>query len=318
VTLQQQIRSNRFRSGIVVLGFALLLLVVAGLIGLVLDLSLGVIALAIALVYGIFALVRSRSMIARMTHAQPLGEKELEPLRRLVENVSIGAGLAVTPEVRLVDDAAPNAFAAGLRPEKSYVGVTTGLLRAMPKRELEAVIAHEVSHIRNRDTYLMTMATVFAGVIALIADIGFRSIAYGGRSRKAGALVVVLAIVGFILAPYAALLLRMSLSRRREYLADAGAAEILSDPEAMALALRRLELDSTSIRYADASTAHLWVESPTDRVDSERRGVLALAGLFNTHPALAERIEALQEAGGFRLPEGLPADEPFAAELGLM
>ena len=318
MTLQQQIRSNRFRSGIVVLGFALLLLVVAGLIGLALDLSLGVAALAIALVYGIFALVRSRSMIAGMTHAQSLGEKELEPLRRLVENVSIGAGLAVTPEVRLVDDAAPNAFAAGLRPEKSYVGVTTGLLRAMPKRELEAVIAHEVSHIRNRDTYLMTMATVFAGVIALIADIGFRSIAYGGRSRKAGALVVVLAIVGFILAPYAALLLRMSLSRRREYLADAGAAEILSDPEAMALALRRLELDSTTIRYADASTAHLWVESPTDRVDSERRGVLALAGLFNTHPALAERIEALQEAGGFRLPEGLPADEPFAAELGLM
>jgi heat shock protein HtpX len=318
VTLQQQIRSNRFRSGIVVLGFALLLLVIAGLIGLVLDVSLGVVALAIALVYGIFALVRSRSMIAGMTHAQSLGEKELEPLRRLVENVSIGAGLAVTPEVRLVDDAAPNAFAAGLRPEKSYVGVTTGLLRAMPKRELEAVIAHEVSHIRNRDTYLMTMATVFAGVIALIADIGFRSIAYGGRSRKAGGLVVVLAIVGFILAPYAALLLRMSLSRRREYLADAGAAEILNDPEAMALALRRLELDSTSIRYADASTAHLWVESPTDRVDSERRGVLALAGLFNTHPALADRIEALQESGGFRLPEGLPADEPFAAQLGLL
>jgi len=318
VTLQQQIRSNRFRSGIVVLGFALLLVVLAGLIGLVLDLSLGVVALAIALVYGIFALVRSRSMIAGMTHAQPLGEKELEPLRRLVENASIGAGLPVTPELRLVDDAAPNAFAAGLRPEKSYVGVTTGLLRTMPKRELEAVIAHEISHIRNRDTYLMTMATVFAGVIALIADIGFRSIAYGGRSRKAGALVVVLAIVGFILAPYAALLLRMSLSRRREYLADAGAAEILSDPEAMALALRRLELDSTTIRYADASTAHLWVESPTDRVDSERRGVLALTGLFNTHPALADRIEALQEAGGFRLPEGLPADEPFAAELGLM
>lgn len=318
MTLQQQIRSNRLRSGIVVFGFALLLLVIAGLIGLVLDLSLGVVALAIALVYGIFALVRSRSMIAGMTRAQPLGPKELEPLRRLVENAAIGAGLAVTPEVRLVDDAAPNAFAAGLRPEKSYVGVTTGLLRAMPKRELEAVIAHEISHIRNRDTYLMTMATVFAGVIALIADIGFRSIAYGGRSRKAGGLVAILAIVGFILAPYAALLLRMSLSRRREYLADAGAAEILNDPEAMALALRRLELDSTSIRYADASTAHLWVESPTDRVDSERRGVLALSSLFNTHPALGERIEALEAAGGFRLPERLPADEPFAAQLGLL
>jgi len=317
VTLQQQIRRNRMRSSIVVIGFVLLLLVLAGLVGLALDISLGVVALVVALVYALVAILRSRSLVAGITHAQPLGEEELRPLRRLVENVSIGAGLPVTPELRIVDDAAPNAFAAGLRPTASYVGVTTGLLRTMPKRELEAVIAHEVSHIRNRDTYLMTMATVFAGVIALIADIGFRSLAYGGRSRKGGALVVVLAIVGFILAPYAALLLRMSLSRRREYLADAGAAEILSDSEAMALALRRLELDSTTIRYADASTAHLWVESPTDRVESERRGVLAISGLFNTHPAIPDRIAALEEAGGFRLPERLAADAPFAVELGL-
>ena len=317
MTLQQQIRQNRLRSGIVVVGFALLLVVLAGLIGLALDVSLGVVALVIAVVYAIFAILRSRSMIAGITHAQPVGESELRPLRRLVENVSIGAGLPVTPELRVVEDAAPNAFAAGLRPTRSYVGVTTGLLRTMPKRELEAVIAHEVSHIRNRDTYLMTMATVFAGVIALIADIGFRSLAYGGRSRKGGAIVVILAVVGFILAPYAALLLRMSLSRRREYLADAGAAEILSDPEAMALALRRLELDATTIRYADASTAHLWVESPTDRVDSDRRGVLAISGLFNTHPAIPDRIAALQEAGGFQVPEQLPADVSFAAELGI-
>lgn len=317
MTLQQQIRRNRLRSSIVVLGFVLLLVVLAGLVGLALDISLGVVALIVALVYALFAILRSRSLISAITHAQPLGPDELRPLRRLVENVSIGAGLPVTPEVRVVDDDAPNAFAAGLRPTSSYVGVTTGLLRTMPKRELEAVIAHEISHIRNRDTYLMTMATVFAGVIALIADIGFRSLAYGGRSRRGGALVVVLAIVGFVLAPYAALLLRMSLSRHREYLADAGAAEILSDPEAMALALNRLERDTTSVRYADSSTAHLWVESPTDRVDSERRGVIALSGLFNTHPPIRTRIAALEEAGGFRLPEQLSRDEPFAVELGL-
>lgn len=317
MTLQQQIRSNRFRSGIVVLGFALLLLVLAGLIGLVLDVSLAIIVLAIAAAYGLFGLLSSRSMIAGMTGAQPLGPEDLKPLRRLVDNVSIGAGLPVTPELRIVDDPAPNAFAAGLRTTKSYVGVTTGLLQAMPKRELEAVIAHEISHIRNRDTYLMTMAVVFAGVIALIADIGFRSIAYGGRSRKAGGLVVVLAVVGFILAPFAALLLRMSLSRRREYLADAGAAEILSDPEAMALALRRLELDPTTIRYGNTSTAHMWVESPTDRVDSMRNGVLELSSWFNTHPPVRARIAALEDAGGFRLPDRLPADTPFAAELGL-
>ena len=319
MTLQQQIRSNRLRSSIVVFGFLVLLRLVAGLIGAVFDLSLGIVALAGAAIYAIFALIQSRRMIARMTGAQEIDAESLKPLRRLVENVSIAAGLPVTPEVRIVDDPAPNAFAAGLRPERSYVGVTTGLLRTMPKRELEAVLAHEISHIRHRDTYLMTMATIFAGVIALLADIGFRMLVYGGgRSRRGGgALVAVVAVVGLLLAPYAALLLRMSLSRRREFLADAGSAELLNDPEAMALALRRLQLDTTSVKYADSSVAHLWVESPAGRVDSERRGVLAMSSLFETHPPLDDRIAALEEAGGFRLPERLSADEPFATELGL-
>ena len=317
MTLQQQIRGNRLRSSIVVAGFVLLLLILAGIVGLVLDVSLGIVALAIAAVYAVFAIVRSRNVISAITHARPVGPDELRPLRRLLENVSIGAGLPVTPELRLVDDDAPNAFAAGLRPTASYVGVTTGLLRTMPKRELEAVLAHEVAHIRNRDTYLMTMATVFAGVIALVADLGFRSLAYGGRNKRAGAIAVVLALVGFVLAPYAALMLRMSLSRRRELLADSGAAEILSDPEAMALALRRLELDTTTVRYTNASTAHLWVESPTDRIGSDRGGVLEFTSWFNTHPPVRTRIAALEEAGGFRLPERLSPDASFAAELGI-
>jgi heat shock protein HtpX len=320
VTLQEQIRANRLRSTIVVFGFFVLLLVIGGIVGLALDISIGVFALVIALAYGLFGLVRSRSMVARLTHAQDLDPEAAKPLRRLVENVSIAAGLPVTPEVRIVDDAAPNAYAAGLRPTSSYVGVTTGLLATMPQRELEAVLAHEVAHIRNRDTYLMTIATVFAGVIALVADIGLRSIAYGGgRDRRGGGIVVlVVAIVGFLLAPYAALLLRLSLSRRREFLADAGAAEILNDPEAMALALRRLEADPTRVRYADNSTAHLWVESPTDRLETERQGISALSGLFNTHPSIDARVAALEQAGGFRLPEVLPAYEPFGREHGLV
>jgi heat shock protein HtpX len=318
VTLQEQIRSNRLRSLIVVFGFVLLLVVLGGIVGLAFDYSLGIFALVFAVAYGVFGIVRARSVVSRLTHAQEIPGAELRPLRRLVENVSIAAGLPVTPEVRLVDDPAPNAYAAGLRPQSSYVGVTTGLLRTMPKRELEAVIAHEVSHIRHRDTYLMTMATIFAGVIALIADIGFRAIAYGGgRSRKGGAIVLVAAIVGFLLAPYAALLLRLSLSRRREFLADAGSAEILNDPEAMALALRRLQQDPTTLKYAEASVAHLWVESPTDRVETERSGVQALTRLFNTHPPLEARIAALEEAGGFQLGEQLPQDVPFATEMGL-
>lgn len=317
MTLQSQIRSNRLRSGIVLVGFVLLLLVLAALVGFAFDVSLGVVALVLALVYALFATLRSRSLIAGITHAYAPGEAELRPLRRLLENVSIGAGLPVTPELRIVEDDAPNAFAAGLRPTSSYVGVTTGLLRAMPRRELEAVLAHEVAHIRNRDTYLMTMATVFAGVIALVADLGLRTLAYGGRNRRAGAIAVVIAVVGFVLAPYAALLLRMSLSRRRELLADAGAAEILADPEAMALALRRLELDTTTVRYTNSSTAHLWVESPTDRIAAERGSVLELTSWFNTHPPIRTRIAALEEAGGFRLPDRISAETPFAVEIGL-
>lgn len=318
MTLQEQIRSNRLRSLIVVFGFIVVLVALAGLIGLVLDFSIGIFALVFAGVYGLFALLRSRSIVSRLTHAHEVPATELRPVRRLLENASIAAGLPVTPELRLVEDAAPNAFAAGLRPERSFVGVTTGLLETMPKRELEAVIAHEVAHIRHRDTYLMTVAVIFAGVIAVIADIGFRALAFGGgRDRRGGALLVVLALVGFILAPIAALLLRMSLSRRREFLADAGAAEILNDPEAMALALQRLRLDSTTLRYSEVSVAHLWVESPSDRIETERSSVSALSGLFNTHPPLEARIAALEEAGGFRLPERLPEDEPFAVELRL-
>ena len=186
----------------------------------------------------------------------------------------------------------------------------------MPKRELEAVLAHEVSHIRNRDTYLMTMATVFAGVIALHRRHRLRAIAYGGRSRRAGALVAILAVVGFVLAPYAALLLRMSLSRRREFLADAGAAEILNDPEAMALALRRLELDPTTVRYADSSTAHLWVESPTDRVDSERRASSrSRAGSTRIPPLGLGSPPSRRPAGsGFR--NGFPRTSRSRVELG--
>ena len=317
MTLQQQIRGNRLRSSIVVLGFVLLLVVLAGLVGLALDVSLGVVALIVALVYAVFGIIRSRSLISGITHAQPLGPDELRPLRRLVENVSIGAGLPVTPELRVVDDDAPNAFAAGLRPHvelhRRHHGAAShdAEARAGGRHRARGLAHPKPRHVpdddgdglRGRDRTHRRHRVPVACVRRALA--------------KGGVIVVILAVVGFVLAPYAALLLRMSLSRRREYLADASAAEILNDPEAMALALNRLELDPTSVRYADASTAHLWVESPTDRIDSERRGIVAMSGLFNTHPPLRTRIAALEEAGGFRLPERIPANEPFAVELGL-
>jgi heat shock protein HtpX len=313
VTLQEQIRANRLRSVVLIGGFAVIILILAALLAAALDVWVGAFALAGALIYAVFGILSSRGMVASMTGAQELPREQLRPIQRLVDTVAIAAGLSVTPQVRIISDPAPNAFATGLTPGKSFIGITTGLLQTMPKRELEAVIAHEMSHVRNRDTRLMTLAVVFAGVIALVANIASRTMAYGGgrRGKGGGPIVIVLAIVGFLLAPIAAGLLKMALSRRREYLADATAAEILNDPEAVALALKRLELDPTTVRHADVSVAHLWIESPTSRVEDAPRGGSALAGLFDTHPPLSSRIEALEEAGGFRLPEDLPPEQPF-------
>jgi heat shock protein HtpX len=302
VTLQQQIRANRLRSALVVLAFLALVAVVGiaayGFLGEVG--AVGVVAFGIA--YGLFAWWNAGGMIGGLTHAQALEKRDDPELYRLVENVSIAAGLPATPPVRLIDDPAPNAFAAGIRPSSVYVAVTSGLRRLMPKRELEAVLAHEISHIRNRDVRLMTLAAVLVGVVAMISDIAFRAAFFSGDRRGSGQrnpLLVIAAVVALLLAPIAAVLLQMALSRRREFLADAGAAELLNDPEAMALALRRLQLDTQETRYADRSTAHLFIESPTRAV----RGPGGfLSGLFQTHPPLEERIRALEEAGGFRLP----------------
>ena len=160
------------------------------------------------------------------------------------------------------------------------------------------MLAHEISHIRNRDVRLMTLAAVLVGVVAMISDFAFRMAFFGGRSDNRNPLQLLSALVALILAPLAAILLQMALSRRREFLADASAAAILNDPEAMALALRRLQLDPLEIHYADRATAHLFIESPTRAV----RGLGgALGGLFMTHPPLEERIRVLEEAGGFRL-----------------
>ncbi len=303
MTLQQQIRSNRLRTAFVVLAFGFLIAVFAVASTVFIGRSGGIFLLAFGLAYGLFAWWNAGRMIGGLTHATPLAKSDDPELYRLVENVSIAAGLAVTPPVYLIDDPAPNAFAAGSRPSTIYVGVTSGLRRLMPARELEAVLAHEIAHIRNRDVRLMTLAAVLVGVIAMISDFAFRMAFFGGRGgRDRNPVQLIAAIVALVLAPIAAVMLQMALSRRREFLADASAAAILNDAEAMALALRRLQLDPSEVAYADRATAHLFIESPTRSV---RGAGSFLAGLFQTHPPLEDRIRALEEAGGFRL-DALP------------
>jgi heat shock protein HtpX len=298
VTLQEQIRANRRRSALVVVLFALLVLALGAGAWYGLGQAIGIFVLAVGIAYGVFAILNAAGMVGSLTQARPITKADDPELYRLVENVAIAAGLPATPSIRVVDDPAPNAFATGLGPRSTYIAVTTGLRRLMPKRELEAVLAHEIAHVRNRDTRLMTLAAVLVGVVALISDLGFRAAFFGGR-RNDSPVTMIPALLALLLAPIAAVLLQMALSRRREFLADASAAAYLNDPEAMALALRLLQLDTREVVHADRSTAHLFIESPTRYV---RGPGAVLGGLFQTHPPLEARIRALEEAGGFRLP----------------
>jgi heat shock protein HtpX len=301
VTLQEQIRANRWRT---VLLFVLFLVVIL-LVGLAVSIRFGLDSLIVVgivgIVYGVFSYFASGSMVASMAGAHPVTKEQAPELVRVVENVAIAAGVQRTPPVYIVDDPAPNAFAAGRDLEHAYIAVTTGLLQLMDKRELEGVVAHEMGHIRNRDVRLMTLATVMVGVIALLADMLIRASLWGGGDRKRdnqNPIFAILAIVALIIAPIAASLIQLALSRRREYLADEASAEITGDAEGLALALRKLDQDPQQLRHLNRATAHLYIEAPLNKADGLSG---ALSGLFDTHPSLQSRIARLEQAGGFQL-----------------
>jgi heat shock protein HtpX len=302
VTLQEQIRANRWRTLWLILLFALMVGLLAAVLGYAFQPGLLVVVGVVGIVYGIFSWLSAGRIVAGATGAHPADKAQYPRLYHVVETVSIAAGLSQPPPVYIVDDPAPNAFAAGRSPDKAYVCVTTGLLQLMDERELEGVIAHELSHVRNRDVRLMTLVSVLVGVIALLSDFLLRISFFGGGRKSggsAGLIAFALGIAALLIAPVAAVLIQLCISRRREYLADASAAEITGDGEGLALALRKLLLDTTSTRHASRAVAHLYIENP----QNQATGVgTAFRGMFDTHPPLEARIHALEEAGGFKLP----------------
>jgi heat shock protein HtpX len=304
VTLQEQIRANRWRTLLVYFLFALLSAVLAGILGLAFGTGFLIFFGILAIGYGIFSWYGAGRVVAAAAGAVPVDPKQYPEVAGALETVAIGAGLPRTPPLYLIQDPAPNAFAAGRDAEHAYVAVTTGLLDTMPRRELEAVLAHEVSHVRNRDVRIMTLAAVLVGVIAIVSDLALRFTLFGGAGRDrdrnnngGNALVLIGVIAAAILAPIAATLLQFSLSRRREYQADASAAEITGDAEGMALALERLLVDTKVTTRITNATAHLYIESPTNQRQHQH-----FAGLWNTHPSLESRIARLEQAGGFKTP----------------
>jgi heat shock protein HtpX len=224
-------------------------------------------------------------------------QKEHEPqLFRIVENLSIGSGLPM-PKVYMIEDSAPNAFATGRSPNDAVVGVTRGLLDKLEKREIEAVMAHEVSHIGNYDTRIMTAVAVLVGIVALLADLMLRFTYYGAGARPSnkskgggaiGAIILVLAFVFVALSPVIASAMRFAMSRQREYLADASGALLCRNPDALADALEKISADPEPLEAANKATAHLYIENPL------REHASALNNLFATHPPVAERIKLLR------------------------
>lgn len=236
----------------------------------------------------------SDKIVMAISGAKPLEKKDNPQLYNLVENLCIGGGLPV-PKIYLIEDTAPNAFATGRDPKHAAIAVTTGLLQKLDKLELEGVLGHELSHIKNYDTRLMTIVTILVGMIALLADWFVRITWYSGhrdRDRNSGsAIFMVIGIVLAILAPIIGMLIQMAISRRREFLADASSALLTRYPDALASALLKISKDREPLEVANKATAHLYIVNPL----KGQQVIGWFAGFFNTHPPIEERVKALQE-----------------------
>ena len=291
--MYKQIATNKRKSIALLFGFLLLY----GALGWLLSLWFGsaalFVAIGVAIVMLLVNLFGGDDLITTVAGAHRVERKEDAPeLWRMVENLAITAGLPM-PRVYIVTDESPNAFAAGRSPKQAIVAVTTGLLERLDEEELEGVLAHEMSHIRNYDVRLMTWAAVLAGSIALLASVFTRAIWFGGGDRRNNNPIVLIGVIaGLVLAPVAAVLIQVAISRRREYVADASAAELTRYPQGLASALRAISAaNKPSPRLGNQAIAHLMIAPPL----TARGRTMSLVA---THPPTEDRIARLSELSG--------------------
>ena len=250
------------------------------------------IAIIIAVATNFYAYWASDKLVLSLNHARPATREEFFDFYTVTENLAITAGLP-KPKLYVIDDPAPNAFATGRDEKHAVVCATTGLLTMMTRPELEGVIGHELSHIKNRDMLLMTIAVVLAGFVAIIANIFLRISFWGGdrRDSNGNAVLMILAIVGIVLAPLAAKLIELAVSRRREYLADASGVLLTRYPEGLASALQKVGGYTAPMQGANLATAHLFIGDPFGAKSGGSSGWIER--MFSTHPPIQERIKAL-------------------------
>ena len=240
----------------------------------------------------------SDKVVIATTGAKFLLKEAAPDLHNIVENLAITAGLP-KPRIYIIDSIQPNAFATGRNPEKAIVAVTSGILNIMDRTELEGVLAHEMSHIGNRDMLVSTVVVVLVGVIQLLSDIFLRSMRWGrlsnDRDNGGGQIQAIFLLIGIalaILSPFVAILIQLAVSRKREYLADASGVLLTRYPDGLASALGKLAHDHTPMRQANHATAHLWLDDP---YQGKKKTVNWFANLFMTHPPIENRIQRLKE-----------------------
>jgi heat shock protein HtpX len=302
--LYDQVASNKRRSALLVAAFVVVVAGAAWAFNLLIGGGVAGLAVALVVAGGVAAGAywKSDAVALAMSHARPADPVEHARLHNLVEGLCIAGGLP-KPRVYVVDDDAPNAFATGRDPRHAAVAVTTGLLDKLNRIELEGVLAHELSHVKNYDILVSTLAVTMVGMVALLSDWALRFLWWGGPRHRDDQNTggpgpqAVMAVVGFallLLAPVAARLMQFAVSRRRETLADLTGVSLTRYPPGLVSALEKLRDDQTVVHSGSRATAHLWIESPVPRAESEGR-LAWLGRLFDTHPPLEERIQAMRE-----------------------
>ncbi|HSX19252.1 MAG TPA: M48 family metallopeptidase [Candidatus Saccharimonadales bacterium] len=301
MTAYTEISSNRIKTWIIMLLFAVFIAALAFIFTQALGfrgpsaLSFTGFALIIAGVMNFITYYTSDSLVMAISGAKKIEKKDNPTLFRTVENLCIASGLPM-PKIYIIDDSAPNAFATGRDPKHASICFTTGILEKLNKLELEGVAAHELSHVGNYDTRLMSVVSILVGTVALLADWFLRAQWFGMGNRdndddnQLGAIFMVVGLVLAILAPIIATLIQLSVSRKREFLADASGALLTRNPDELANALVKISNDTEPLEAANRATAHLYIVNP---FKGKSFGA-AFANLFNTHPPIAERVKALR------------------------
>ena len=286
--MYKQIAANKRNTVFIMLFFIVLIGAIGGIFAYIFnDLWIEIYILVIAIIYALFQYFAASSLAVAMTGAKEISKKDNPKLYNAVENLSLTAGLPM-PKVYIIDDPAPNAFATGRDPKHAIVAATTGLLDIMDKNELEAVIAHEISHVKNYDIRVSMITFGLVCLIGFISDIGLRMLWYRDKDDDRSPVGAIIILITSIFAPIAASLAQLAVSREREYLADASAAHLTRYPEGMISALKKLDTHGRPMRRQNSATEALYINAPLKKN--------SISNLFSTHPPIEKRIERLENA----------------------